>query len=288
MGQMMDWVQGAVDRVRDFAYAEEKGRERLRVGLALGGGFARGIAHIGVLRALEQNGIPIDCIAGTSVGALIGAAYAAGVPLETMERKALVTTFKDFAKWTLSRMGLATNERLEEYLAYYTPVKRFDELKIPLAIAATDLGSGVPVYITEGLIGPALRGSCAYPGLFLPIEHEGRTLVDGFVAAPVPVEAAYQMGADIVIAVYLESSNDEKPRNVADVVGRSFAIIQRHANVKWMQQADVLIEPDVSKMLWDDFPRSLEMIAAGETATLAALPKIRALLAPQPAVATKN
>jgi NTE family protein len=274
------WLQGAVGRVRDFAYADtaEKPKDRPRIGLALGGGFARGIAHIGVLRVLEQNGIPIDCISGTSVGALIAAAYASGVPLEVMERKAIVTQFKDFARWTVSWMGLATNERLENYLGYFTETKRFEELRIPLAIAATDLNSGAAVYFTSGLIGPALRASCAYPGLFLPVEHQGMTLVDGFVAAPVPVSAARQLGADIVIAVYLESSSDQKPRSVADVIGRSFAIIQGHANIRWLQEADVLIEPDVKKIVWDDFRRSPELIAAGEEAARAALPRIRAVL----------
>jgi NTE family protein len=293
VGTVLHWLQGAVERMRDFAYAETAPRHggRPRLGLALGGGFARGIAHIGVLRVLEQNGIPIDCIAGTSVGALIASAYASGVPLEAMERKARITEFKDFARWTLSWMGLATNERLESYLRHFTDASRFDELRIPLSIAATDLHSGEAVYLTKGLIGPALRASCAYPGLFLPVEHEGLTLVDGFLAAPVPVEAARQLGADIVLAVYLESESSDKPRNIVDVIGRSFSIIQRRANAAWRQQADLVIEPDVKQLLWDDFHRSPEMIAAGEAATRAALPRLRALLAPaarQPVVAQEN
>jgi NTE family protein len=288
-----NWLHGAVEKFRDFAYAEtgETTQKRPRVGLALGGGFARGIAHIGVLRALEQAKIPIDCIAGTSVGALIAVAYAAGVTLEAMERKAIVTTFRDFAHWTLSRMGVATNERLEDYLAYFTSVKRFEELRIPLAIMATDLNAGAGVHFTRGLIGPPLRASCAYPGLFLPVEYEGMTLVDGFVASAVPVESARLLGADIVIAVYLEASSDQKPRNVADVIGRSFAIIQGKANMRWLQESDVLIEPDVKEILWDDFKRSPEMIAAGEAATLAVVPRIRALLAPperEPVVKRQN
>jgi len=282
MGIVLEWLQGAVDRMRDFAYAQPaaKPSTRPRVGLALGGGFARGIAHIGVLRALKDNAIPIDCLAGTSVGGLIAAAYASGVPLEVMESKARITEFKDFARWTLSWMGLATNERLESYLRYFTNASRFDELKVPLAIVATDLDSGHAVSITQGLIGPALRASCAYPGLFLPVEHDGKLLVDGFLAAPVPVEAVKALGADIVIAIYLEGTNGDKPRNLVDVIGRSFAIIQRNANLQWRQKADVVIEPAVNKFLWDDFHRSPELIAAGHAATVAALPRIRALLAP--------
>ncbi len=287
MSTVLNLLQGAVQRMRDFAYAEEaeKRSKRPRIGLALGGGFARGIAHIGVLRAFEENAIPIDFIAGTSVGALIASAYASGVPLEAMERKARVTEFSDFARWTLSWLGLARNDRLESYLRHFTDATRFDETLIPLAIAATDLNTGDPVYIMQGLIGPALRASCAYPGLFLPVEHGGRTLVDGFLAAPVPVGAVRQLGADIVVAVYLETTSDDKPRNVVDVIGRSFAIIQRHANLTWRREADLVIEPDVKKFLWDDFQRSPEMIAAGEAAGRAAVPRLRALLAAPPPIA---
>jgi len=284
MGSVMEWLQGAVERVREFAYAQpERARPRRpRVGLALSGGFARGVAHIGVLRVLEQNHIPIDCIAGTSVGALVATAYASGVSLDKMERQAKATHFKDFGRWTLSWMGLATNERLEGYFHRFTPVTRFEELKLPLAIAATDLRTGEAVYFTQGLLGPALRASCAYPGLFLPVEYQGRTLVDGFLVAPVPVEAVRRMGAELVIAVYLESGSDVPPRSVTDVIGRSFSIIQRQIQQSWREKADLVIEPDVKRFLWEEFERSPELIAGGEAAARAALPRIRAALA-QPA-----
>jgi len=129
------------------------------------------------------------------------------------------------------------------------------------------------------LLGPALRASCAYPGLFLPVEHHGRTLVDGFLAAPVPVDAARRMGADVVIAVYLEAGSAERPRNMVDVIGRAFSIIQSHAHTDWREKADVVIEPDVKNFLWDGFQKAREMIAAGETATRAALPRLREALA---------
>lgn len=282
MGEVLGWLQGAVKRVREFAYAEtEPSRQRPRVGLALSGGFARGIAHIGVLRILKQNRIPIDCIAGTSVGALVAAAYASGVSLDEMERQAAQTEFKDFGRWTFSWLGLATNQRLEGYLQRYSEMTQFEQMKMPVAIAATDLTTGEAVAFTHGQLGPALRASCAYPGLFLPVEHQGRTLVDGFLAAPVPVDAARQLGAEVVIAVYLEPGSIEKPRNMVDVIGRSFSIIQNHAHLDWRRKADVVIEPDVKKFVWDDFGKAAEMIAAGETAARAALPRIlRALAAP--------
>jgi NTE family protein len=195
-----------------------------------------------------------------------------------MEKIAGTTSFTDFGRWTPSWLGLATNQRMEKYLARMTPVKTFEELTTPLAIATTDINAGVSVYYTRGQIVPPLRASCAYPGLFVPIQFEGRTLVDGFLTAPVPVEGAMLLGADIVIAVYLEAGNIEQPRTFTDVLSRSFTIIQRHADLAWRQQADVIIEPDVKPFVWDDFTRSTDMIAAGEAATLAALPEIRAAI----------
>jgi NTE family protein len=281
MGIMMRWLGGAVRGLRRFAYGVPTGRPR--VGLALGGGFARGIAHIGVLRALEEGGIPIDFVAGTSVGALIGAAYASGTSLEDMERQGTQTTFKDFGRWTISRMGMASNERLEHYLHRFTTAKVFEELKIPFCIVATDLVAGESVYFTTGEIGPALRASCAYPGLFLPIQHHGRFLVDGFLTAAVPTEAVRQMGADVVVGVHLEPGLlDEKPRNTIEVIGRSFSIIQANSVQPWRRAADVIIEPEVHHFLWDDFGKTPNLVAAGRAATLAALPAIRAAMESRP------
>ncbi len=273
------WLHSAKEKLRSLALPEErKSTERPRIGLALAGGFARGIAHIGVLRILREAGIPIDVVAGTSVGALIGSAYCAGTPLEEMERIGASTSFTDFGRWTPSWLGLATNQRLEKFLARFTPVKTFEELAIPLAIATTDINAGVSVYYTRGPVGLPLRASCAYPGLFVPIQYEGRTLVDGFLTSPVPVEGALLLGADIVIAVYLEAGNVEQPRTFTDVLSRSFNIIQRHTDLTWRQQADVIIEPDVKPFVWDDFTRTPDMVAAGAAAALAALPEIRAAI----------
>ncbi|MGB2672585.1 MAG: patatin-like phospholipase family protein [Candidatus Acidiferrum sp.] len=273
------WLQSAKEKLRSLAEPEEiKSKERPRVGLALSGGFARGIAHIGVLRILREAGIPVDMIAGTSVGALIGAAYCAGTPLDEMERIGATTSFADFGRWTPSWLGLATNQRLEKFLAQFTPLKTFEEMSTPLAIAATDISAGVSVYYTRGPVGLPLRASCAYPGLFVPIQYEGRTLVDGFLTAPVPLEGALLLGADIVIAVYLEAGNLEQPRTFTDVLSRSFTIIQRHTDLTWRQQADVIIEPDVTPFVWDDFTKTPQMVAAGAAAALAALPQIRAAI----------
>ncbi len=274
------WVAKAVRHIRDFAYEprtepRELPAPRPKIGLALGGGFARGIAHIGVLRVFEENQIPIDYLAGTSVGALIAAAYAGGSTLEEMEQVGLATRFKDFAEWTVSWQGLATDTRLQRYLRRLTPVRWFEEVRIPLGIVATDILTAEPVCITKGDIGSALCASCAYPGLFRPVERDGRLLVDGFLAAPVPTEAARNLGADFVIAVNLASfSKDERPTNLFEIISRSFSILMNHTETNWRPAADVVIEPDVTEFRWDDFPRTPELIAAGARAARSAMPQV--------------
>src|SRR5262249_25040342 len=142
----------------------------------------------------------------------------------------------------------------------------------------TDIIEGISVYYTKGPICPPLRASCAYPGLFVPIQYEGRTLVDGFLTAPVPVEGTMLLGAEVIVAVFLESGNTAQPRTFTDVLSRSFNIIQKHADIAWRAQADVIIEPDVKSYVWDDFTKAADMIEAGEEAAKKALPAIRAAL----------
>ena len=279
VSEALEWLRIAKDKFREFASGNDAERTaRPKIGLALAGGFARGIAHIGVLRAFRDAGIPIDCVAGTSVGALIGAGFCSGISLDKMQHIGQSTTFADFGRWTPSWLGLATNQRMEKYLARMTPATTFAELKIPLAISATDINAGVTIYYLNGALAPPLRASCAYPGLFVPIQYEGRTLVDGFLTAPVPVEGALIQGADIVIAVYLEAGGIENPRTAVDIISRSFNIIQKHTDLTWRQQANVIIEPDVSSFAWDDFTKTPELVAAGEAAAMNALPEIVAFL----------
>src|SRR3984893_15076957 len=277
------WLKTAVERVREFAYTDPGPGEppkRPRVGVALGGGFARGIAHLGVLSVLEKENIPVDFISGTSAGAMLAIAYASGHPIHEIVTQARATRFKDFGNWKLSWMGLASNQKLEHYPRKYLGVSTFEELRIPLSIAATDLGKGEPVFFTSGPLGPALRASCAYPGMFVPVESEGRMLVDGFLSAPVPVDAVRKMGADVVIAILLEAANNQKPESIVDVISLSFAILQRHADLEWRRSADIIIEPNVKDFLWDDFEKTSELFAAGEIAARAALPQLRAALVP--------
>jgi NTE family protein len=271
------WLGKAIRGLRSFAYNSDG--ERPKVGVALGGGFARGVAHIGVLRALEENEIPIDFIAGTSVGALIAAAYASGTSLDDMAHQASLTRFRDFGRWTLSRMGMASNERLQDFLSRMATAKFFHEMRIPLAIVATDLINGESVHFKTGEIGPALRASCAYPGLFLPVEYRGHFLVDGFLTEQVPAPAVRELGAEVVISVHLEPGLlDSKPRNTIEVISRSFSIIQEVSRQSWRAATDVLLEPNVHHVLWDEFVKSPQLIAAGEECAHAALPQIKALL----------
>jgi NTE family protein len=291
--KVLNWLQSAVERVREFAYAEPPApvalpAERPRIGVALGGGFARGIAHLGVLNVLREENIPVDVVTGTSAGALLAISYASGHTIPEIERQARATRFKDFGNWKLSWMGLASNRKLEHYPRRYLGVTTFEELKIPLAIAATDLGTGEAVYFSHGQLGPALRASCAYPGMFVPVEIDGRMLVDGFLAAPVPVDAARSIGADLVIAVFLEAASNRTPSSIVDVIGLSFSILQRHADLEWRAKADVIIEPVVKDFLWDDFEKTPELMAAGEAAARAALPKIRAAIAAKMAAETSE
>jgi len=247
------------------------------IGLALGGGFARGLAHIGVLKVLDEEKIPIHFIAGTSVGALIGAVYAAGASPKDMAEFAAKVRLKDFARWTVSRLGFASNDRMTGMLQRCLKVKTFEELRVPLAVVATEFASGEPVVFRSGdLIGP-VRASCAYPGMFLPVTLNGKTLVDGMLAYSVPTTPLRQMGAERVVAVYLKAhwANAGAPRSVFDVIGQCFSIAQTRMCGLWQADADIVLEPDVAAFSYDSFDRAAELVRAGEQAARRALPRIR-------------
>ena len=247
------------------------------IGLALGGGFARGIVHVGVLKVLEQEGIPVSFVAGTSVGALIGAAYCSGVSPAELEEIAARVRFKDLARWTLSRYGFATNLRMITFLKKILKVHTFEELQIPLAVTATDFGSGEGVVFRTGPLIDAVRASCAYPGVFLPVKVNGRLLVDGMLAHSLPTKPARDMGANKVLAVSLRShwKNSDGPRHIFDVIGQCFSIAQDVNCAQARSCADLVIEPDVTGYRYDDFERSAELVRIGEEATRAAIPAIR-------------
>ena len=247
------------------------------IGIALGGGFARGIAHIGVLKVLEEEGIPVRMIAGTSVGAIMGTAYCSGLTIKELEELAHKVRFTTFARWTLSRFGFATNDRMVSFLTRTLKVQTFEELRIPLGITATDFNTGEGVVFSSGSIIDPVRASCAYPGMFLPVEIDGRWLVDGMLSHPVPTHPLRKMGADRVLAVHLKGqwSKTGAPRHLFDVIGQSFAIAQDMMSATWRSAADLVIEPDVAGFDYDDFKRAGELIHVGEMAMRSALPQVR-------------
>lgn len=250
------------------------------VGLALGGGFARGFAHLGVLQVLEQHQIPISHIAGTSVGSILGAAYASGAPLARIMETCRTLRFRDIARWRVSRLGLASNQRLGDLIERVFESRQFEDLKIPLAVVATDLTSGEPVVFTQGNLVDAIRASCAFPGLFEPVQIGTRCLADGGLVAPVPTHAARNLGATSVIGISVGMQDGHRgvPSNIFQVVSRAVSAAQKHQLEIWEREADLVLRPDVQSLAWDDFDRADEAIQAGATTALRALARIEKLL----------
>ena len=253
---------------------------RPKIGLALGGGFARGLAHIGVLKVLEEENIPIDLIAGTSVGSVIGAGFASGVCARELSEIAGLVRFKDFSRWTFSRFGLFSNDKMAIFLGKILRCKTFEELKIPLAVAATDILNGDAVVFTQGDLVDPVRASCAYPGMFQPVNIGGRLFIDGLLAHAVPATPLREMGADRVISVHLAANwlKPRGPRHVFDVIGQCFSIAQDRMCGPWRLASDIVIEPDIGEFGYDDFVRAPELVRAGEAAARIALPTIRGWL----------
>jgi len=249
----------------------------IRIGLALGGGFARGIAHAGVLRLLERHRIPIHCITGVSAGSIVAAAYASGATPEEIARAGCAMRFSDVGRWKLSRLGLVGSERMNRFLERLLKTYRFEEMHIPLGVLATDLSTGMPVAFSgTGRVFDPIRASCSYPGLFQPVRHQGQFLVDGAMSIEIPATLARQLGATHVISVYLPAPDHAaEPRNLFHVVNRCFQILQSRAEGTWRNETDLVIAPDVGGTEWDGFGRGTQLIEAGEAAALAALPDIQ-------------
>lgn len=268
--------------VNDFLHnAANRANSQRGIGLALGGGFARGFAHLGVLKVLEQNHIRVSHIAGTSVGSVFAAAYASGAPLARILATSRTIRFRDIARWTISRLGLASNHRLADIIERVFESKRFEDMKIPVAAVATDLASGDPVVFRQGPLVEAIRASCAYPGLFEPVQIGTRYFVDGGLVAPVPAQAARQLGATLVVGVSLgtQDRNCTAPKSIFQVVARALSAAQKHQQDTWERHADLVIRPDIQGLAWDDFGRANQAIEAGEAAAQLALPRIQQLLA---------
>jgi len=255
-----------------------------KIGLALGGGFARGIAHAGVLRAFERQGIPIHCITGVSAGSIVAAAYASGATPDEIARAGCSMRFADVARWSICRTGFVVSERMTRFLQRLLKVRRFEEMRIPLGVLATDLCSGQSVRFRDhGDVVLPIRASCSYPGLFQPVSHNGRLLVDGAISMEIPAALARHLGATHVISVHLPvQASDKIPTNVFQVVNRCFQIMQSHNEAGWRAASDLVIAPEVGGIQWDGFECAPQMLEAGETAAMAALPRVREWLAPPP------
>jgi NTE family protein len=248
-----------------------------KIGLALGGGFARGIAHAGVLAAFERHGVPIHCITGVSAGSIVAAAYASGATPEEIARAGCAMRFGDVARWSLCRMGFVVSERMKRFLERLLKAYRFEEMRIPLGVLATDVCTGQSVRFRDhGDVVLPIRASCSYPGLFQPVHYNGRLLVDGAISMEIPSALARHLGATHVISVHLPvQAPDKIPTNVFQVVNRCFQIMQTRTEDSWRRESDLIIVPDVRRVEWDGFGSGPAMVKAGEEAGEAAMETIR-------------
>jgi len=254
-----------------------------RIGLALGGGFARGMAHVGVLRVFEKHGIPIHAIAGVSAGAMCAAAYASGTTPDEIEAIARTMRFKDVARWTISRLGFAGSDRMALFLRRLLKTTDFEKMRLPLAVVASDLTTGKPVVFRErGDVILPIRSSCSYPGLFTPIRYNGYCLVDGMVSMEVPARPLRDMGCTHIVSVSIPDSTDcLDPRSVFSVITRCFQIMNGRTQTEWRRWSNLVISPDVAGLSWDSFEQCSCLVEAGEKAAEAAVTEIRRWL-PEP------
>lgn len=257
---------------------------RPRLALALSGGAARGFAHVGVLRAFERHGIPVDMIAGTSAGALVGGAYAAGLSTNEIIAFGDGLRWRDLGRMTISRSGLQSNSALETIIRARFPATRFEDLRIPFAAVAADLHSGEQVVMSgRGDAAFAIRASCALPGLYIPVVDErGRSLVDGGLVAIVPVAAARSLSAEVVVAVDVNFEGAKflgTPQTVLGVLLQSFMIVQRAATAAHVERAEVVIRPRVGHIRWDEMRRGEELMRLGEEAAEDMMGEIKVALA---------
>jgi len=249
------------------------------VGLALSGGAARGFAHIGVIKVLQENDIDIHYVTGTSVGSIVGALFCGGYGPQEMVDIAESLKWSELVSPTFSGMGLVSSKKLEGFIGELLGEMDFDELEIPFRAVAVDIARGEQVVFSSGSVARAARASSAVPGIFEPLVVDDRALVDGGVVNNLPVALAREMGARRVIAVDLNAQRGATgaPVNLIDVTFRSFAMLLNATSVDGREDADVLIQPDLDKFGYHDLSDSREMMARGERAAAAQLKKLRRL-----------
>ena len=251
-----------------------------RIGLALGGGAARGFAHIGVIQVLEEAGIKPDLVVGTSAGSLVAALYATGRPGSELARLALAMDESAITDWSFPGRGLIRGEALARYVREQTGGKLIEQLPLPLGIVATDLDNGHAVLFQRGDVGAAVRASSAVPAVFQPVKIGSREYVDGGLVSPVPVRFARQMGAELVIAVDISSPPDGNATgDPFKMLLQTFAIMGRSINQFELKDADVVWRPQLAGVGSGDFTARKRAIDAGREAALAGLAGLRQKLA---------
>jgi NTE family protein len=251
-----------------------------KIGLALGGGAARGFAHIGVIQVLEEAGIRPDLVVGTSAGSLVAALHASGKGGAELAALALAMDETVFADWSFPGRGLLRGEALARYVREQTAGRMIEQMRLPLGIVATDLGSGEPILFQRGDTGLAVRASSAVPAVFLPVRISGREYVDGGLVAPVPVRFARQMGAEVVVAVDISAVPDGAPTGDAvAMLLQTFTIMGRSINQYELRDADVVMRPSLAGVSSADFGARRRSIDAGREAALAALARLRERIA---------
>ena len=281
-----------------------------RIGLALGGGGARGLAHIGVLRVLERESIPIDLVVGTSAGALVGGAYASGLSPDELEKKAdeylnspefqssamkgfeganapetlgLTQRIQSFLKnryyvvQAMFKPGILSNEEFQETINYFLPDIQIEEMQIPFRAVATDLVSGEQIIFSEGSLRQAVGASCAVPGAIEPLEEGERLLSDGGIISLIPSSVAREEGADVVIAVAVDRglSPREDLRTVVDIYQRASEIMGEKLKEYELAEANVVILPEVGELHWSNFSQAMSLIEEGEKAAQREMSDIR-------------
>ncbi|WP_066066463.1 patatin-like phospholipase family protein [Neobacillus soli] len=253
--------------------------EHPKIGLALGSGGARGFAHLGVIKALSDAGIPIHLIAGSSMGALVGSFYGAGIDLDRLYKLSTAFKRKYFLDFTVPKMGFISGKKVKDFIRVFTHGKNIEDLSIPIGIVATDLLTGEKVIFKQGPVAEAVRASISIPGIFVPEKYMGRILIDGGVTDRVPVSVAKEMGADIVIAVDVSMvKRNAEISSIYDVIMQSIDIMQTEIVNSREITADVMIRPPVENYSSRAFTNIEEIINIGVEETNRHLKQIETVI----------
>lgn len=253
--------------------------QRPKIGLALGSGGARGFAHLGVIKVLKEEGIPIDIIAGSSMGALVACFFAAGIDLDRLYKISGAFKRKYYLDFTVPKMGFIAGKRVKDLIRTFTHGKKIEDLDIPVAVVTTDLMSGEKVVFTKGPIAEAVRASISIPGIFVPEKINGRLLVDGGVVDRIPVSVVKEMGAEFIIAVDVSHvKRNAEITSIFDVIMQSIDIMQMELVAHRIFASDIMIRPKVEKFSSKAYTNIEDIISIGEDAARKEVRKIKEMI----------